>query len=191
MTERTVMDAGQIQAALEEMTAAVCGRPGDGPWAVVGIRRGGENLARRMVRLMESRLGTPPPLGMVDITLYRDDGFGPHDWPTLGQTRIDFDLKAHTVVLVDDVLYTGRTVRAALDALLDYGRPRALRLAVLVDRGLRELPIRCDAVVLTIETSPEEHVACEISEDPATSDAVVLTERGNGDSQPAGKGATS
>lgn len=178
MTRRIIMDADRIAGALESMATAICDHPGDGPWAVVGIRRGGENLGRRMAGLIAERTGREPPVGMVDITLYRDDGFGPHDWPVIGPTRLGFELKTHTVVLVDDVLFTGRTVRAAIDALLDYGRPRALRLCVLVDRGLRELPIRGDAVGLTLDTSPDEHVACVIAEEPAPSDAVYLQEKG-------------
>jgi pyrimidine operon attenuation protein/uracil phosphoribosyltransferase len=172
--KRVVLDAAQIEAALEAMADAIAGNANDGPWAVVGIRRGGENLAARLAAKMQKRTGKAPPVGMVDITLYRDDGFGPNDWPEIGPTHIGFDLKAHTVVLVDDVLYTGRTVRAAIDALLDYGRPRALRLAVLVDRGLRELPIRGDAVGLTIQTEPREHVDCVVHPTASPEDAVFL-----------------
>lgn len=174
MKKRVVMTAEEIQSALEAMAATLCSRPGDGPWAVVGIRKGGENLAHRLAKLIAARTDHEPPLGMVDITLYRDDGFGPHDWPELGPTHIEFDLRKHTVVLVDDVLYTGRTVRAAMDALLDYGRPRALRLAVLVDRGLHELPIGGDAVGRTVQTIPSEHVDVRVSSEPSPTDAVVV-----------------
>ena len=118
---------------------------------------------------------------MVDITLYRDDGFGPHDWPQIGVTRIDFRLKEHTVVLVDDVLFTGRTVRAALDAILDYGRPKAVRLAVLIDRGLRELPIRPDAVGLTMTTRPDQHVDVRLVAAGDATDAVVVHEKAGPD----------
>jgi len=168
---KTILDSDGIDKALDTMAACLCGHEADGPWAVVGIRRGGEELARRLVKKMAVCSGEQPPLGMVDITLYRDDGFGPHDWPDVGQTRIPFTLKTHTVVLVDDVLYTGRTVRAAVDAIVDYGRPRAIRLAVLVDRGLRELPIRPDTVGLSISTSKADHVDVHMGEGE---EAVIL-----------------
>lgn len=177
---KTVMNHDQIAAALDAMAKTICERPGDGPWAVIGIRRGGENLARRLARRIAKRTGTEPPIGMVDITLYRDDGFGPHDWPVIGETKIGFRLRDHTVVLVDDVLYTGRTVRAAIDVLLDYGRPRALRLAVLVDRGLRELPIRGDAVGETLETQPWEHVDVMVAEESDPADAVTVRRSAEG-----------
>jgi pyrimidine operon attenuation protein/uracil phosphoribosyltransferase len=169
-----VMKAAEVEAALGTMAATLCRDPSDGPWAVVGIRRGGENLARRLAAHMRTHSGTEPPLGMVDITLYRDDGFGPHDWPIIGPTNIEFEMKRYTIVLVDDVLYTGRTVRAAIDAMLDYGRPRAMRLAVLVDRGLHELPIRGDAVGLTLETQPTEHVDVRVAPEPSAEDAVFV-----------------
>lgn len=178
MTRRVVMNAAEIQTALETMVQSLSARAGDGPWAVIGVRRGGENLARRLAGLLRARTGREPKVGMVDITLYRDDGFGPHEWPQLGPTEIGFDLRKHTVVLVDDVLYTGRTVRAAIDALLDYGRPKALRLAVLVDRGLHELPIRGDAVGRTLETTADEHVEVSVGATPGPEDAVVVQPRG-------------
>jgi pyrimidine operon attenuation protein/uracil phosphoribosyltransferase len=163
------------------MANTIAARPGDGPWAVVGIRRGGEPLARRLAARLEKKTGTAPAVGMVDVTLYRDDGFGPSEWPVVGVTQIPFDLKEHTVVLVDDVLYTGRTVRAAIDAILDYGRPRAVRLAVLVDRGLRELPIRADAVGREIETRSDEHVDVRLTEEGAEADEVIVERREEGE----------
>ena len=173
----TVLDAAGIAKALERMARDILDVPGDGPWAVVGIRRGGEHLAQRLAGLMQTMSGQDLPVGMVDITLYRDDGFGPHDWPTVGVTDIGFRLRDHTVVLVDDVLYTGRTVRAALDAILDYGRPKAVRLAVLIDRGLRELPVRGDAVGFTLDTREEHHVDVRLTEVGAEVDAVLLSYR--------------
>ena len=176
--EEVVLDAEGVQRALDEMADAICEHPGDGPWAVIGIRRGGEHLAGALAERIRERSGQAPPLGMVDITLYRDDGFGPHDWPQIGVTRIDFRLKEHTIVLVDDVLFTGRTVRAALDAILDYGRPKAVRLAVLVDRGLRELPIRGDAVGLTMTTHDDQHVDVRLKAAGDPADAVVVYRKG-------------
>lgn len=169
-----VLDAAAIGQALAHMADTIFNHPNDGPWAVVGIRRGGDHLAERLAALLAERSGTKPPVGVVDITLYRDDGFGPHQWPQVGVTHIPFDLPAHTVVLVDDVLYTGRTVRAAVDVILDYGRPKAVRLAVLVDRGLRELPIRADATGIAITTSDEDHVDVRLTEAGHPADAVIL-----------------
>ncbi len=172
---RVALDEAGIRRAIAEMSAALARRPDDAPWAVVGIRRGGKELARRLATALGAATGRTPAAGTVDITLYRDDGFGPHDWPVVGETEIPFDLRAHTVVLVDDVLYTGRTVRAALDAILDYGRPRAVRLAVLVDRGLRELPIGADAVGLVLKTTPDEHVDVHLGAQPGPEDVVRVT----------------
>lgn len=171
---KTVLDAQAVADAIGAMAQALCAASQDAPWAVIGIRRGGEPLAQRLAARMGDLSGTAPPLGAVDITLYRDDGFGPNDWPEVGVTELPFDLKDYTLVLVDDVLYTGRTVRAALDAILDYGRPRAVRLAVLVDRGLRELPIRADAVGQLLDTRPDEHVQVQLAPSRAESDRVVV-----------------
>lgn len=156
------------------MADQLLAHPGDGPWAIIGIRRGGDYLAGRLAEIFASRLHERPLVGAVDITLYRDDGFGPRDFPEVGITHINFDTAAYTIVLVDDVLYTGRTVRAALDVILDYGRPRAVRLAVLVDRGLRELPISADAVGLKVSTHADEHVEVRLTEAGAQHDAVVV-----------------
>jgi pyrimidine operon attenuation protein/uracil phosphoribosyltransferase len=177
-SEKIAMKGAAIAEALARMADTLLGIAGDGPWAVVGIRRGGDHLAERLARLIEARTGTRPPMGVVDITLYRDDGFGPHQWPQVGVTNIPFDLTAHTILLVDDVLYTGRTVRAALDVILDYGRPKAVRLAVLVDRGLHELPVRADAVGLALSTDRSQHVDVRLSDAGAAEDAVVIGQRG-------------
>ena len=169
------MDAAAIDAAIERMADALLANRKDGPFAVVGIRRGGESLAVRLADILKSKTGGAPATGTVDITLYRDDGFGPNDFPAVGVTDIPFELKEHTVVLVDDVLYTGRTVRAAIDAILDYGRPKAVRLAVLVDRGLRELPIGADAVGLQIETTAGQHVDVRVNQVRSAEDEVRVT----------------
>ena len=171
---RTILDAAGVEKAIAAMAATLAGHKGDAPLAIIGIRRGGEPLALRLANHLEKITGQKPPVGTVDITLYRDDGFGPHDWPSVGTSRIAFDLPKHTVVLVDDVLFTGRTVRAAVDAILDYGRPKAVRLAVLIDRGLRELPIAADAVGKVIETRPDEHVTVQLGKEPADSDSAMV-----------------
>jgi pyrimidine operon attenuation protein/uracil phosphoribosyltransferase len=136
--------------------------------ALVGIRTGGLHLCRRLVKLIAEAEGHAPAEGSVDIALYRDD-VADRVAPAIGPTELPFTVEGTRIVLVDDVLYTGRTVRAALDALVDYGRPRAVQLAVLVDRGHRELPIQADFVGMTIATDAGERVTCTF--DP---DAVLL-----------------
>ncbi|MEK7705596.1 MAG: bifunctional pyr operon transcriptional regulator/uracil phosphoribosyltransferase PyrR [Myxococcota bacterium] len=174
MTPRRLMDAAAIERALAQMAEGLHARPGEGPFAVVGIRRGGEPLAARLAEKLAALRGQDVPVGVVDITLYRDDGFGQRTWPEVGVTDLPFDLAAYTVALVDDVLFTGRTVRAALGAILDYGRPRAVRLAVLVDRGLRELPVAPDVVGMVVETHAQQHVQVHLVASGAAADEVVL-----------------
>jgi pyrimidine operon attenuation protein/uracil phosphoribosyltransferase len=138
--------------------------------ALVGIHTRGVPLAQRLRRLVEERAGVAPALGTVDIAFYRDDvqvrgGEAPlHAQPLVRATQLDFPLEGRTVVLVDDVLYTGRTIRAAIDALFDYGRPARVQLAVLVDRGHRELPIRPDYVGKNLPTSREERIQVQLLE---------------------------
>jgi pyrimidine operon attenuation protein/uracil phosphoribosyltransferase len=148
--------------------------------ALVGIRTGGLHLAERLQTLIGEIEGQQPPLGAVDIALYRDDVFEGLPRPEIGPTELPFELEGSRVVLVDDVLYTGRTVRAALDALMDFGRPRAVQLAVLVDRGLRELPIRADYVGLTIESAPTESVRVSFSDSGAVTGAVLRARANDG-----------
>ena len=147
--------------------------------ALVGIHTRGVPLAQRLARLIEERAGEAPDLGAVDITFYRDDvtvrgGEAPlAPQPLVRATQLDFPLDGRTVILVDDVLYTGRTIRAAIDALLDYGRPAAVQLAVLVDRGHRELPIRPDYVGKNLPTSRGERIQVQLVEVDEV-DAVLL-----------------
>ena len=143
--------------------------------ALVGIRTGGAHIAERLAREIAKLRGDVPPVGILDITLYRDDVLlAGNPVPQLRGTEIDFAVDGRAVVLVDDVLFTGRTVRAALDALLDLGRPANVRLAVLVDRGLRELPVAADFVGRAIETTRHEHVEVRLVEEGAIEDAVVV-----------------
>ena len=138
--------------------------------ALVGIQTRGVPLAQRLSRLIEERAGEAPELGAVDITFYRDDvhvrgGEAPlHAQPIVRETLLDFPLEGRTVVLVDDVLYTGRTIRAAIEALFDYGRPARVQLAVLVDRGHRELPIRPDYVGKNLPTARTERIQVQLLE---------------------------
>jgi pyrimidine operon attenuation protein/uracil phosphoribosyltransferase len=132
--------------------------------ALVGIHRRGAILAERLQALLQDLLQTEVPLGDLDIGFYRDDVASRPQAPVVHASHIDFDLSQRTVVIVDDVLYTGRTVRAAIEALFDYGRPERVQLAVLADRGHRELPIRPDYVGKNLPTSREEHVSVRVKE---------------------------
>jgi pyrimidine operon attenuation protein / uracil phosphoribosyltransferase len=138
--------------------------------ALVGIHTRGVPLAQRLRRLIEERSGVDVALGQLDITFHRDDvavraGRPPgHAQPVVRDSRLDFDLEGRTVILVDDVLYTGRTIRSAIDALFDYGRPARVQLAVLADRGHRELPIRPDYVGKNLPTARGEHVQVQLLE---------------------------
>ena len=151
---QSLLDAKAIARILQRMSAQVVELAGGTDALVlVGIQRRGAELARRLAKLISEREGVEIPCGVMDITLYRDDlqTIGPR--PVVGETKIPFDLDGRCVVIVDDVLYTGRTVRAALDQLADFGRPARIGLAVLVDRGERELPIQAD-IVGEIERTP-------------------------------------
>jgi len=131
---------------------------------LVGIHRRGAHLARRLRDQLEELLGEEVPLGDLDIGFYRDDVSRRPDAPVVHASHIEFDVDGRTVVIVDDVLYTGRTVRAAIEALFDYGRPARVQLAVLADRGHRELPIRPDYVGKNLPTARAEHVHVRVSE---------------------------
>jgi pyrimidine operon attenuation protein / uracil phosphoribosyltransferase len=132
--------------------------------AIVGIHRRGAILARRLRTQLDELLGTEVPLGDVDISFYRDDLSRRADAPVVNASHLDFDVDGRTVVIVDDVLYTGRTVRAAIEAIFDYGRPGRMQLAVLADRGHRELPIRPDYVGKNLPTSRDERVNVRVQE---------------------------
>ena len=142
--------------------------------ALVGIRTRGVPLAERLRALVVKIAGVEPPLGRLDINLYRDDLSSVASYPVIGKTEIDFRLEDRAVVLVDDVLYTGRTTRAAMDALIEFGRPRRIQLAVLVDRGHRELPIRADYVGKNLPTSEREVVHVRLSESDGRDEVVVV-----------------
>lgn len=126
---------------------------------LVGIERRGADLARRLAGLLQEKSGQTVRLGTLDINLYRDDWTSIKDAPVIGTSHIPVDITDQTVLLIDDVLFSGRTIRAALDALLDYGRPKAVKLLILIDRGHRELPIQADYVGKSIETSLKEQVS--------------------------------
>lgn len=172
MRQRTLMPADQIDRVIARLAHQIL-EPEDAQDGVVliGIRRGGEILARRLASKIEEISGRKPGLGFLNINLYRDDDVA----RALPESEIHEDLTGKVVVVVDDVLYTGRSVRSALDAVTDLGRPRVIRLAVLIDRGLRELPIQGDYVGRTIPTSRREHINVHLSKKFAESDRVVIT----------------
>ena len=162
-----VMDADRMSRALTRIAHEILERNrGLDELALIGIRTRGVPLARRLARALKEINGDDVPTGALDITLYRDDlmrhAVGPQ--PTVRRTEIQFSIDNRKILLVDDVLYTGRTTRAALDALIDYGRPKGIQLIVLVDRGHRELPIKADYVGKNLPTSPEESVQVRLLE---------------------------
>lgn len=160
-----LMDAAQMNRALSRIAHEIIERnKGTEQVTLVGIRRRGVPLARRLAQRLQEFEGREVPVGTLDITLYRDDLSELSSVPQVHKSDVPFKLPGHVVVLVDDVLYTGRTARAALDALLDIGRPAAIQLAVLVDRGHRELPIRADYVGKNVPTSRHEVVEVHLTE---------------------------
>ena len=170
----TLMDAARMARTLSRIAHEMLERHPDlGRLALVGVRSRGVPLARRLARLLKDAGGTEPAVGAIDISLYRDDFTSLAAQPITKGTDILFSLDGRTVVLVDDVLYTGRTVRAALDQLIDFGRPARIELAVLVDRGHRELPIRADYVGRTLATAREEAVQVLVREEDGR-DEVLL-----------------
>jgi pyrimidine operon attenuation protein/uracil phosphoribosyltransferase len=176
--KREILDGSGIQRALKRIAHEIAERNHGGNVVLVGIRTAGVPLAERLARFIgETGEMAAPALGAIDITLYRDDVFEGLPKPEVGSTELPgHSIAGRTVVLVDDVLYTGRTIRAALDALMDYGRPRAVQLAVLVDRGHRELPIQPDFVGTTVATSRDESVKVTLAE-LGGGDRVMLRER--------------
>ncbi|HTZ63037.1 MAG TPA: bifunctional pyr operon transcriptional regulator/uracil phosphoribosyltransferase PyrR [Solirubrobacteraceae bacterium] len=163
--EKTVLGEDELQRALTRIAHEIVERnPVPPAPALVGIHRRGAFLASRLRRLLQELLDIDVPLGDLDIGFYRDDVSRRDDAPVLHASHIDFDVADRTVVIVDDVLYTGRTARAAIEALFDYGRPARVQLAVLADRGHRELPIRPDYVGKNLPTSRAEHVHVRVHE---------------------------
>ncbi|HVM31029.1 MAG TPA: bifunctional pyr operon transcriptional regulator/uracil phosphoribosyltransferase PyrR [Candidatus Limnocylindrales bacterium] len=178
MSSRQIMTADDVRRALVRISHEIVEKHGgtDG-LALVGIQRRGVPLAERLATAIERNEGVALAVGTLDITFHRDDiSSSPESGPELKATHLPFSLEASTIVIVDDVLYTGRTVRAAMDALVDVGRPAAVRLAVLVDRGHRELPIRADHVGKNVPTSREELVRVHLVESDGR-DEVLLERR--------------
>jgi pyrimidine operon attenuation protein/uracil phosphoribosyltransferase len=163
--DRTVvLDRDDMRRTLVRIAHEIVEKNPEAPVAIVGIQRRGAILARRLHALTSELLDHEVPLGLVDISFYRDDLTIRPSAPVVHATALDFPVDGRTIVIVDDVLYTGRTVRAAIDVVFDYGRPARVQLAALVDRGHRELPIRPDYVGKNIPTSQEERVNVRVEE---------------------------
>ena len=174
-----VMDADRISRALTRIAHEIVERNrGVENVALVGVRSRGVPLARRLAKALQDITGDQVPTGALDITLYRDDlmrhAVGPQ--PQVRRTEIPFSIDDRMIILVDDVLYTGRTTRAALDALIDFGRPRAIQLVALVDRGHRELPIKADYVGKNIPTSRHESVQVRVHELDGADEVLLQSE---------------
>jgi len=163
---RIILDEKEIDRALSRMAHEIIEKnKGIDKLCLVGIRTGGVPLANRLQKkIAKIEGGILPPVGVLDITLYRDDWSNLSQHPIIRKTEIPFSIDDKNIVLVDDVIYTGRTIRAALDALIDYGRPSKIELAVLVDRKRRELPIQPDFAGLSISTSRDEHINVYLKE---------------------------
>jgi pyrimidine operon attenuation protein/uracil phosphoribosyltransferase len=163
-SEKVVLDREAMRRTLVRIAHEIVERNGDERVAIVGIHRRGAVLAGRVHALVSELLDTDVPLGDIDIAFYRDDIASGRQHPEVHASHLNFDIGRHTVVIVDDVLFTGRTVRAAIEALFDYGRPQRVQLAVLADRGHRELPIRPDYVGKNLPTARAERVNVRVEE---------------------------
>ncbi|MEK7221667.1 MAG: bifunctional pyr operon transcriptional regulator/uracil phosphoribosyltransferase PyrR [Nitrospirota bacterium] len=174
--ERTVMDAQEINRALTRVAHEISERSrGVTNVALVGIRSGGVHLANRLGARLKEIEGIAVPVGTLDITLYRDDLNARKEQPVLRKTEIPFDITDLKIILVDDVLFTGRTIRAALDGLMDLGRPAEVQLAVLVDRGHRQLPIKATYVGKNLPTALEETVEVFLDETGGPDRVAILS----------------
>ena len=185
--EKVILDEDDVRRTLARMSHEIDERTGGAQIAVVGVHRRGAVLSHRLVERLSALGRDELPAGEIDISFYRDDfGLrGPQAAPVVHASRIEFPLEGMTVVLVDDVLYTGRTVRAAIDALFDYGRPQRVQLAVLVDRGHRELPIRPDYVGKNLPTARGERVNVRVREIDGVDEVTIADAAGGpGDSAP-------
>ena len=175
---KLILDRDDLRRTLVRIAHEIVEKNGGaGRVALVGIHTRGAFLARRLQALIEEFTGEEVLLGEIDISFYRDDvgDRAPSDQPVVHSSRIDFPLEERDVVLVDDVLYTGRTARAAIEALFDYGRPARVQLAVLVDRGHRELPVRPDYVGKNLPTAPSERVNVRVEEQDGVDEVEITT----------------
>jgi len=170
-----ILDKDTIERSLMRIAHEILEKnKGTSELCLVGIRNRGAYLAKRLVGCIEKIEKVTVPVGILDITLYRDDLTLVAAHPVVHKTEIDFDISDKNVILVDDVLYTGRTIRAALDALMDFGRAKSIQLAVLVDRGHRELPIRADYAGKNIPTAQKETVEVRLEESDGVDEVVIV-----------------
>jgi len=192
LTEKTVLDQEDVRRTLVRIAHEIVEKTGGQGVAVVGIHRRGAVLAARLRDLVAELVGEPVPLGDIDISFYRDDlaRREPTAQPVVHASHVDFPVEDTTIVLVDDVLYTGRTVRAGIDALFDYGRPERVQLAVLADRGHRELPIRPDYVGKNLPTARGERVNVRVEEIDGVDEVVIADEGASRAAGRAGRLAT-
>jgi pyrimidine operon attenuation protein/uracil phosphoribosyltransferase len=173
-----IMDQEGIRRAVTRIAHEIIERnKGTDNLALIGIRRRGVPLALRLAEKIRDIEGKDVPVGMLDITLYRDDLGTRARQPRVRKTEVPFSMDGKKIVLVDDVMYTGRTIRAALDAIIDLGRPRVIQLAVLIDRGHRELPIRADYVGKNVPTSRREAVEVRLLETDGEEDVIIMDEK--------------
>jgi pyrimidine operon attenuation protein/uracil phosphoribosyltransferase len=180
---RKLLDANGLKKAIEKLALSVIEKgksaEGAGELAIVGIRRRGVPLGKRLVEELTKKTGKHPLFGVLDITLYRDDLTLVAEQPVVSGTEIDFPVEGKRIVLVDDVLFTGRTVRAAIDAVMDLGRPKMIELAVVVDRGWRELPIEANHVAERVATSLREVIKVHVSDIDGDDGADVIVQGEN------------
>jgi len=178
MQNQTVIaNAEEIKRTIERLAYEILERKGECKnLALLGIQRRGVVIAARIREILEKRLGHELPFGELDINLYRDDWTTLDSKPVIGPTKIPFDLSQYEVLLVDDVLFTGRTIRAALEAIVDHGRPQKVELLTLIDRGHRELPIQADFIGKVVPTRQNDHVDVSVAEVDG-SDEVVLSKK--------------
>ena len=178
MPEPTViLDATAIQRALTRIAHEIAERnERSAEVALIGIQVGGDHLAARLAKILVGIWNHAVPVGILDTTMHRDD-LDQRVAPTVHPTEIPFDVTGKTIVLVDDVLFSGRTTRAAMDALNDFGRPKKIQLAVLIDRGHRELPIKADFIGKNVPTSLDEKISLQLTEAGATQDEVILKKK--------------
>jgi pyrimidine operon attenuation protein / uracil phosphoribosyltransferase len=172
-----ILDALAIQRALTRIAHEIAERnENSSQVALAGIPVGGDQLAARLAKILSGIWNVAVPVGILDVTMHRDD-LDDRIAPTVHPTEIPFDVNGKTIVLVDDVLFSGRTTRAAMDALNDFGRPEQIQLAVLVDRGHRELPIKADFVGKNVPTAPDEQISLLLTESGAARDEVLLMKK--------------
>ena len=171
-----ILNSADIDRVIKRISHEILERNrGSGDLAIIGLQKRGVPIARRICSKIEEFEDSKVPFGMLDISLYRDD-FGRKIKSEIGKTEVDFDVTDKNVILVDDVLFTGRTIRAALDAIIDLGRPNSIQLVVLIDRGHRELPIRADYVGKNLPTARNEMVEVKLEETDGE-DSVILVEK--------------